>query len=406
MIASNQKLSTYEMIDAFLISAILTDEICFSGRYIIFYFFLLLAKYLLNKKYKFSISICWLGIVMFYTCILGTVISNNSANFSVVYNIIIFSSAILVNLILLNYRLKFNLFIQKIVIITSVISIVIILYRESQVLIFRLSDYFKGKIGYRLGISSDINPNVIAWLIGICGMFTLYFLIFEKNKKMFPILILQIFVIFLTGSKSGLLFIAIPLIYLFIKSLINVNIKYLIFSIIIFTAFWVLIHENQTLYALLGKRIDSMLFSIFNTSLDGTSSVHIDSTSTVKRIEMIEYAKKMFLIHPIFGWGIGAFAIKSGFGYYSHNNYMEILVSGGIVAFITYYSIFIYYIVNIIKIKTFYMKDLSIIILISIFISDLSTVNFYSRLMFLFPKIVLFSICSLFLIRDVKVITK
>lgn len=53
---------------------------------------------------------------------------------------------------------------------------------------------------------------------------------------------------------------------------------------------------------------------------------------------MMETAWKMFSQKPILGWGWNAFAILAGYGYYCHNNYLEIMVSMGIVGFLIYYA--------------------------------------------------------------------
>ena len=86
----------------------------------------------------------------------------------------------------------------------------------------------------------------------------------------------------------------------------------------------------------------------------------------------------MFLEKPVFGWGLRAFTNVSPFATYSHNNYIEVLVTWGIVGFIWYYlfllvitvkGIILQFSKNCTKFVAF-----SIAILIVLFVNDLSTV--------------------------------
>ena len=53
---------------------------------------------------------------------------------------------------------------------------------------------------------------------------------------------------------------------------------------------------------------------------------------------MRNLGRKWFLERPIFGWGLDAFTQLSPYETYSHNNFIEILVSSGIVGFLFYYG--------------------------------------------------------------------
>lgn len=149
-----------------------------------------------------------------------------------------------------------------------------------------------------------------------------------------------------------------------------------------------MIQKIPILYTLVGNRIDQFLYTLgIKQNLLNTN---MDVSSTLKRMDMIKKAIQMFWEKPIFGWGIGAFAKYSGYGYYCHNNYMELLVSGGIIGFIIYYG---YIGIRILKSKLYHKNehtDLIYILLISILIIDMGTVNFYSRVPFYFRTIVMF----------------
>lgn len=55
------------------------------------------------------------------------------------------------------------------------------------------------------------------------------------------------------------------------------------------------------------------------------------------RLEMIHYGAVEWLKNPLLGQGIRAFEKYSNFGYYSHNNYVEILYNFGIIGFVLFY---------------------------------------------------------------------
>lgn len=64
-----------------------------------------------------------------------------------------------------------------------------------------------------------------------------------------------------------------------------------------------------------------------------------NDNSFMLRMEMVETAKQLFLQNPFLGGGLGFFAETSGFGAYAHNNYWELLVSGGLLLTCLFYLI-------------------------------------------------------------------
>ena len=386
------------IIDALLFSMALSDEMCLSGRHIPVVFFLMLFKFGIEKRYLVNKSIFWLLFMLCYTTILGIRLPDNSENFSILYNTSVFLVAIMIQLLLMKYKYKNQLIdvLDFTVLYTTILSGFFIISHEYSTIMYRWRDYLGGQSDYRLGSSTDINSNVIEWLFGVLGLFSVYLIIFHKRKKQLIIYIIQIIILFFTGSKNGLLFAVIPIIYVLLKSLRKFKPIHVAIAILAIIALWTAIHENAVLYTLVGKRFDSMLSSIafLNGASESISKTPIDITSTVKRLRMIECANKMYWKHPVIGRGIGAFAKYSGYGYYCHNNYMEILVSGGIIGFLLYYSYIIFAGIKSLYLRKGAYRDLAIIIIIFILLSDFGTVNFYSRLVFLFPKIILFILVS------------
>lgn len=382
------------IVDGILISIVLFSELCFNGIPLFITPILFLARIIFCKRIKVDNSIFWLVIMMIYTTLLGSVVPHNTEDFSILYNLAVFLNLIFICILISRYSTVRQIFeILKITIIFStLLSGIYIMSHEYKVIISRLPDYMKGRCGYRIGVNMGINPNNIAWLFGMLALFSIYFFIIEKKWKMLLIFFFQLSIIFFTGSKNGILMAFIPIFYYGIKSIKKLNLKIVIIILISMIVLWNAIQNIPILYTLVGERMDQFLFTL--GVKQNLSSVNTDVDSTLKRVIMIKKANQMFMKKPILGWGIGAFARYSGYGYYCHNNYMELLVSGGIVGFIIYYG---YIGIKAFKSCFFYKneyKDLLYILIISIFILDMGTVNFYSRIPFYFRTIVMFIIST------------
>ncbi|MGI2110933.1 O-antigen ligase family protein [Shewanella frigidimarina] len=147
------------------------------------------------------------------------------------------------------------------------------------------------------------------------------------NKLILPIiLLLCIFAMYSSGSKKALLFfiISVPMILSYYP-----KIKNTIYFISI-TALSVFLLGGITL----------MQTSLFDTNLEVINRLEemLDGDeSTYERFDMIFMGIDYFLSSPIFGNGLDSFSYLSNLGYYSHNNLVELLVSGGVIAASLYY---------------------------------------------------------------------
>lgn len=387
-----------EKIDGAIIGLILILEVCCSKALVIM-IPILIVRYLnviksLNGRFAINISTLWLFLIFIFTSINGIRLPNNKLQFSFLYNMTTFACIILIQMILLQYEGQFLAVLKTIVIVSTLGIGSYILVMESGMLVYRWNDFLMGTSGYRLGISSNINPNTITWTFGVLALLTIVFALTEHKILFFLLYIFELSIIFFTGSKNGLLLAFIPIMVYGIKAFKQFNIKAVIIVLVYIIVFWIVIHKFPILYTLIGKRIDSMLYTIGLTNSTKAVSAGIDIWSTEKRIKMIEVAVKMFLEKPILGWGIGAFAQYSGFGYYCHNNYMEILVSGGILLFIIYYIYINICFLKILYIKKSREKDIAIMLLLSLVLLDFSTVNFYSNIIFHVRTILMLEIAT------------
>ncbi len=196
----------------------------------------------------------------------------------------------------------------------------------------------------RLGAAIGYNANDLGMKLAFAALCTTYLLKKNSKKKLFltAIFVLMTAITMLTGSRKAFVLLVLGVV------LYNILIdrsykKYLIgipSAIILSVAFYYLVTNVPTLYNVLGSRLEDLL-----GTLQGTS----DNMSTLVRMNMASVGLNMFSQQPLFGYGIGNFAIKSGFGTYSHNNYIELLTGIGIAGFITYYSLYVYLVINLLR---------------------------------------------------------
>jgi O-antigen ligase len=108
-----------------------------------------------------------------------------------------------------------------------------------------------------------------------------------------------------------------------------------------------------------------------------------EDSSYSERIWLIEKGYQIWKESPLFGAGFGQFAVISGFDAYSHNNYIELLVSGGIVAMFLYYILYLLIIYYAFKYKRNELFYAALMVITLLFI-DIAAVSFLGRSTMLF----------------------
>ncbi|MFM0779358.1 O-antigen ligase family protein [Streptococcus suis] len=377
---------------ALLTVAVFFIELFFNGKYLFCTPFVFLGYlFYYNPKFKGHISkyliifLIWLIFIFLQILILGMIRTGNEDFFSFYYNLVLFANITMIFFMigltrLVNYLLKYlDLVVQYGVLLCTPV----IFLKEIDIIQSRWRDFLNAHSGYRLGVSSNINPNSIAWLYGFFAMLTLYFLLKSKKIRYVFLFVVELVCILFTGSKTGLLTAFIPVIFAFFKSLRKAKISNVIVILLVGFIFWYEVQNNPVLYTLIGKRLNSFL------GLFGIGTVPVDAGSTLKRIHMIEFAENMIWEKPILGWGIGAFAQISGFGVYSHNNFIESLVSGGIVFSAAYYFIYVLLSLQLFSLPKCEEKEVAILLIVSNLLIDFSTVTFYGQLLPYFKIIII-----------------
>ena len=223
-------------------------------------------------------------------------------------------------------------------------------------LLFVLTNINQIEEGVRLGnqLNEDIadgGSRINVNSIGMCICYAIYvgYILFVSGKKNLILRLIAIaigawmvYLVLLTGSRKALFMLVIPLIFFSIRGRKKGKILFVLpiaLGVIIFG--YNLLLDIPFLYEVLGSRVEDLL----NIATNQTKG-----TEDISRLMLVEYGLDWFKERPILGYGINNFRILSnntamfaGKNFYSHNNYIELLVGVGIVGFLIYYSCYYYF---------------------------------------------------------------
>lgn len=293
---------------------------------------------------KFKIYICTYYILnalfIMYYVILQLFINDRQTNFST-NRLIVLLANLAVMLIIYNliiYSREPEVF-MKFFILVSFISLAVIMFLVRDSLwTSRLghngagtivSYYFMGKEIYK-------SSNTTARFCDIAILFSMYFAIKERKKIYYILSLYFTFAVLLTGSRKGIFLLILYLIYItFVTHKGNV-LKKIVILITISIGISILIIKIPVLYELMGKRVVSLIVNIL-----GIAQVSLDGNSYTMRKYLSQLAINYISQKPIIGHGLGIFGNDNtvdGFSFGTENNYIDILVSGGILGLILYYS--------------------------------------------------------------------
>jgi O-antigen ligase len=282
---------------------------------------LLFEKKRIYNSYYFLFSVLFISY-NFINVIMGYSI-DSATSYSMISTLIVnfFSMFVLFNYVLLRHSITLTIKIY----INSVIFFSTLLF------LFSGANLFKGRLGQDISIlgGSVLNSNTVATALASALIFCIYW--FLENRKRIDIFKASwlFFILMLTGSRKGLIMAILGVFLLSYFMYPNKRLKNITISVIVsFVAIFLLMNVDF-LYNIAGSRLEA-LFS-FVSDENGDASL-------MSRNAYIELGWEYFLINPWTGYGLDTFRhFKGAYGTYSHNNYIELLVSGGIPAFLLYY---------------------------------------------------------------------
>ena len=225
----------------------------------------------------------------------------------------------------------------------------------------------------RIGNSASGNVNSVALYLCYFSSVILYSILFENRRRLIPLLLVTFGFILLTGSKKGLLGVICVLGLLSICRYKWRVYKYVIPIIVLIVVGYIIL-QTDYFYNILGRRLNDFYHTLTGENING---------STAERTGMYQLGWFYFKQAPVFGNGMGYFSRESIYQTYSHNNYIELLVSCGLCGLLMYYSFFIVLLKkgwNIVKQNAVGYLIICLILLHLIF--DFASVSFYSGALF------------------------
>ena len=246
-----------------------------------------------------------------------------------------------------------------------------------------------------IGQAIGVHRNDLGMQMAFGGVITFYYLKEKYHIALNIILfILFSFIVVISGSRTSFAVwvLIISLYCVFAEKNVKV-IKNIGIAIILLGIAFYFIMNNSVLYEMLGKRMLTLVNTLTNSS---EVSISVDK-SIWERNYFREYAIKMFLNKPIFGYGLDGFRTEqTSIGFmdvaYSHCNYTEMLCNFGIVGFVIYYLPKIKLLFISIMKKKSKLETLFFIVLLTYILCDYGTVSYFdifTQFLFIISFIVL-----------------
>lgn len=227
---------------------------------------------------------------------------------------------------------------------------------------------------FSLGINANVMGMNAAYLFGIM----LYGAKESQWKKWYwtMLAVMLAVIALLTGSRKALVMLLIfSFAYIFMWKREKNFVKFfgrILGVAAVCTALIFLLMKVEVLYNSIGNRLESLY-------LQWVSGGDADA-SAITRERMVEIGIELFRKDPLLGFGHNAFKLYSGYFTYSHNNYIELMCSLGVIGLAIYYIPLIYFTIEAFRlwIRGVQGSILPLVILIIEFINDIGQVSYYS----------------------------
>ncbi len=263
--------------------------------------------------------------------------------------------------------------------ITAIFPLSVAVIGLSQLLASSPSVWFGGFFGTTLG---NNNPNTFGIIMMYAAIIAFYKAYSLSKRRWYFVFAFTFFCCIISSSRKAFL---VALISTVITMIFSKDKKYriihLMISFFIITFGLFLIFESESLYEIIGWRLEN--FFKFNTG------ENVREGSLPIRKFAIDFAKQLFRNKPILGYGYANYSLlMSEMTYsrriiYAHNNYYELLADLGIVGFSIYYSSHVY--IGIRLIIKFFRESFSTIILLPIILLVAKLVCDYASITMLDP---------------------
>lgn len=247
-----------------------------------------------------------------------------------------------------------------------------------------LSTFYNNAISGNVRIGGEItNVNSIGMAGAVSTVVLIYYGLYAKKRLFLPLAVIPFMAAAASGSKKAIILLAVGLfLMVFLSQKDNSGVKKF-FKIALGICVCILLLRiimSLEIMSTITMRLEKMVEEI-------TSNSNVVSGSTLIRKKMIEVGWRQFLETPYLGVGLGNSVVVNGRGFgfwaYSHNDYIEHLVNGGIFGFVLFYGNIIYLFVQhikLMKMKKDHHVIVSFMILIFFLVMSAASVTYYNSM--------------------------
>lgn len=348
----------------YLITEILFRHTLFAQTTLFIFVLFTIIFMIINRKVNFNFYFLIYILFIFYNWInikLGITI-NPSASYKMLITLFInfvFSFFMYNYLMIRNNPTKIlKMYVNSTFIITVIITI------------FSLPELLSARLGGELGI----NANLLAITVAISFVIVLYLNGIKRSYKNKILLLWYLIIVLLTGSRKGLVLVfGASFLYYYFKYPTK-RLKNIIISLAFIFISMIAIMNIPFLYDIVGIRVEGLLDYI---TIDSTQDASLNTRSI-----LISRGWEYFKARPLRGYGLDSFSSLDGsYGLYAHNNFIEVLISSGVIGFLLYYSPYSTIILSALskrKVLPDYMKLLTSILIVLV-VLDYATTTYYGR---------------------------
>lgn len=223
------------------------------------------------------------------------------------------------------------------------------------------------------------NVNSMGMWMSVCTIVFVHRIVNTKFRLWYLLGILPISMIAIAQSRTALIEATLGIILVFIFKIrdsknISKKLGTIVLSMLVLVGI---------AYAITNLKMFSGLYDRMR-SIFGLSTVHKDG-STELRNQMIQIGLDQFKKTPLLGIGFGSTLLLTekhlGLYTYLHNNFIEVLVSGGVIGFLIYYSMHWYIAKGLWRARARHDHNLQlcVILLLIHILGDYGTVSFYKK---------------------------
>ncbi len=225
--------------------------------------------------------------------------------------------------------------------------------------------------GYARVGGDFVNENTLGVFLTTSAIITLYQVVHRKEYRRIAFMILPLMIGLMTASRKVILVLAISIVYITLKEMSKSSATNKIRTLVLALAFivaFIYLYQSP-----IGTVMQSRMQGLFG----GTGNI---DSSTRNRMDMVVAGIEQFKSTPIIGCGIGASTVLTG-GSYLHNNYIEMLATGGTVGFMLYYGFYLSCFSELRRVTKDrrIISDIALLLMIICVVTDIGSVSYFSK---------------------------